>query len=146
MNENALHFHVGDGVDGFFVEDGIAFHNDLVTFDGNNFTGILVNEVFYPCAEYAGSEALANVFAKGFFITLYFVGHAEEFEDVFICFVTDSTEQGGYGEFFLTVDVCVHHVVDVGSKFHPRTFEGDNAGGINLGAVRVNGLTEEYTG
>src|SRR5690606_4624733 len=56
------------------------------------------------------------------------------------------TQQRSNREFLLTVDVCVHHVVDVGSKLHPCTFEGDYTGRIDFGTVGVNGLTEEHTG
>ena len=81
-----------------------------------------------------------------FFIGLHFIGHAEEFQDVFIGFKPDGTQQRGYREFFLTVDIREHHVIDVGGKFHPGSFEGDHAGGIDLGSVGVNALPEEYPG
>ena len=32
----------------FFVEHGIAFENDFITFNGNYFSGILIYEIFNP--------------------------------------------------------------------------------------------------
>ena len=57
----------------------------------------------------------------------------------------DGAQQGGDRKLFLAVDVCVHHQIDIGSKFHPRAFERYHTGTVYLRSVRVNALAKEHT-
>src|SRR5699024_942238 len=68
----------------------------------------------------------------------------EYLQNLLVAFVADGTQQGGDGQFLLTVDVGIHHVVDVRCELYPRPLERDDAGGVELGAVGVHALTEEY--
>src|SRR5690606_16487620 len=42
LDEYAFHIHFSNGIDCFFIENGIALHHDLVSFGGNNFTGVFI--------------------------------------------------------------------------------------------------------
>ena len=67
-------------------------------------------------------------------------------QDVAVVFVADGTQKRGYGQLLLTIDVGIHHVVDVGSELNPRSFEGDDTCRIEHCSVGMHALTEEYTG
>ena len=99
-----------------------------------------------PRASVSGSQAATSVFLKCFLFSLHFIGHAEEFENVFIGFITNRPEQCGYREFFLTVNIGIHDIVDVRSKFHPRTFERYYPGTVYFSTVGVYALAKEYAG
>ena len=75
-------------------------------------------------------------------VSLYCDG--ENVKDVLIGFVTDGAQQSGDRQFLFTVDIGVHHVVDVGRKFHPRTLERNDTGRIQHGAVGMLALTEKH--
>src|SRR5580704_5577990 len=83
---------------------------------------------------------------KCFFIHFHFIGHPKKCKYILICFISDRTQQGSNREFLFPVDIRKHNVIDIGCKFHPGTFKWNNACGINLGSVRMNRLTKEYTG
>ena len=50
------------------------------------------------------------------------------------------------GQFLLTVDVGIHHIVDVSCKLDPRTAERDDTGRVEFGTVGVGALSEETPG
>jgi hypothetical protein len=81
---------------------------------------------------------------QGLLVGFHLVGHAEELKDILVRLEADGAQEGSYREFLLPVDIRVHHVIDVRGEFHPRALEGDHAGGVDLGAVRVERLPEEY--
>ena len=68
----------------------------------------------------------------------HFVCKTENVDDVLIAIETDGTEQGGYRKFLLTVDVGIHHIVDVRSELDPGTFERDDSGRIEFRSVWMN--------
>ena len=128
-----------------FVKNAVAVQYDLVTLNGYYFTGVLINEVFRPATQYTGCKTAANMSSQGLLVYLHFISHAEKLQYVLICFITNCTEQCGYREFLFTVDVRVHHIVDVGSELHPCALERDNTCRVYFGSVRVNALSEEHT-
>ena len=67
----------------------------------------------------------------------------EQLKNLVIGRIPESAQQRGDRELLLPVDVCIHHIVNVGRKLHPRSTEGDDTGRVNGRAVGVDGLTEE---
>ena len=49
-----------------------------------------------------------------------------ELKDILIGIETDSAQKGCYRQLLLTIDVCVHDIVDVSSELNPRALEWDN--------------------
>ena len=66
--------------------------------------------------------------------------------DFLIGFETNGTEEGRHGQLLLTIDVCVHDIVDVSSKLNPRALEGNDTCGIQLCAVGMDAGAKEYAG
>ena len=57
---------------------------------------------------------------------------------------TNRTEECSYWQFLFTVDISVHHVVDVGSKLNPRALKWDNTRRVELRTIRVERLPKEH--
>ncbi len=98
---------------------GLTLDDDVVTLNGNNFTGILINEVLSPglhdvCGELTADSLLQSALLNGDFLS-----EVEDGEDVLILLVADGTEQRCNRQLLLTVDVSVHDIVDVSSKLNP---------------------------
>src|SRR5699024_6832890 len=70
----------------------------------------------------------------------------KNFENIFIAFKTYSPEKRGYRQFLLTIDIGIHHTVDIRSKFNPRSFKGNNPGRIEFRSVGVERLSKENAG
>ena len=136
---------IKDFLNVFFLDDGFTVDNYVVTLDWHNFASILVYKVFNPCSQNTGSEFSTDNFFQVRLVNLNFLCQSENFDDVLIAVKTDSTQQCSYGQFFLTVDVSIHHVVDVCSKFNPGTSERNDTCGIQLCSVSVSALSEEHT-
>ena len=130
----------------FFCNFRFALHNHLVALDRYNFARILVNEVFVPAFQHTGGQAFAKSLLHVLLINLNLFGQVEYLQDVAVVFVADGTQQRGYGQLLLTVDVGIHHVVDVGSELNPRTFEGDDTRRIEHRSVGMHALSEENAG
>ena len=127
----------------FFCNFRFALHNHLVALDRYNFARILVNEVFVPTFQHTGGQAFAKSLLHVLLVHLNLFGQVEDLQDVAVVFVADGTQQRGYGQLLLTVDVGIHHVVDVGSELNPRTFEGDDTRRIEHRSVGMHALSEE---
>ena len=121
--ENSFDIEFQDFFNVFFGKLFVAFYYHFGTFHRNDFTGIFVDEVLSPCVDHTGCELLADNLFKVRFGDFNLFGQGENVQNVFVRFETHSTEEGCDGEFLFTVDVGVHHVVDVCSEFHPRAFE-----------------------
>ena len=146
LKENRLHFRFPDLLDGFVIEDLTAFDDGDGTFDGNDLARIFILEVLGPGFEHLGGQFPAFVLFEGGFVGGDLVGQSENVDDVLVGVVTDGAEQGGNGQLLLSVDVGVHHVVDVRRELDPGTLERDDTRRIQLGAVGVHALVEEDTG
>ena len=124
----------------------LTFHDNLITLDGNHFTGILINEVLVPAFQHTGSQIATNHLLHVLLVHLHFLSEVENLKDILVSFKTDGTQKRGYGQLLLTIDVSIHHIVDVSCKLNPRTLERNNTCRIEHGSVGMNTLTEEHTG
>ena len=128
LEEDGLDIGVGDLLDRVVVEDFASFHDRDGPFDRDDFTGVLVFEVFGPGLQNLGCKLAALVLLEILLVDLDLVGKTEYVDDVFVRVVTDRAEKGCYRQLLLAVDICVHHVVDVRREFNPGTLERDDPG------------------
>ena len=134
-----------DDIDDLRRELFLTLDNDLVTFDGRYLTGVLIDEVLDGRFHDVTREFTPHASLECLTVNLHFLSEVEAVEDVLIGLKTDGAEQGGNRQFLLTVDVSIHDLVDVGCELDPRTAERDDTRRIELGAVRVDGRSEEHT-
>ena len=146
VQENGLGTAFENIFDVLLGEHGLTIDDNLITLDRNYLTGIFVNEVLDPRAQNTCSQLAADSLLQVGLCYLHLVGQIEDFENLLIGLEADSTEQGGYGQLLLTVDISIHHIVDVGSELDPRTLEGDDTCRVELRTVGMHALAEEYTG
>ena len=97
----------------------LTFQDNLITLDRNNLTGILINEVLVPALQYTGSQLRADNLLQSLLVNLHFLSKIKNLQDVLICLKADSSQQSGYRQLLLTVDVGIHHVVDIRSELNP---------------------------
>ena len=67
-------------------------------------------------------------------------------QNFLVGFETDGTKECRHGQLLLTIDVCVHDIVDVSSKLNPRALEGNDTCGIQLCSVGMDAGAKEYAG
>ena len=62
LYENAFYVHVHDHIDGFLVEDRVAFKHDFISLNGYYLAGVFINEIFHPAPQHASGQPATNVF------------------------------------------------------------------------------------
>ena len=129
----------------FRFNDSFTVNYYLVTFDRNNFTSIFIHKIFCPCFQYTSSQFASNNLFQVSFINLYILSQIENFKNILIIFKSHSSQQSCYRKFLLTVDVRIHHIVDIRSELNPRSFKRDNTSRIQFGTIGMDALTKEYT-
>ena len=129
----------------FIFQNNFPVHNDFVTLNRHHFTGILIHEIFHPGLQNTRSQPTANNFFQSRFGNIYFICQIKYLQDILIRLKSDSTQQRSHRQLFLPVNVSVHHIIDVRSKFNPRAFKRNNSGRIKFGTIRMNTLSEKYT-
>ena len=146
VQDDGLGTGISDQFDVLLFQDGLTVEHHLVPLDAHHFTRILIHKVFDPRLQNTCGQASTNGALQACLGDLYFVCEAKDIEDVAVRFEADGTQQCRHGQLFLSVDVRVHHAVDVGREFNPRTLERNDSRAVQLGTVRVAALTEEHTG
>ena len=146
VQQNRLGAALEDLIDMLLLENRLAIHDHVVSFDGDNLARILVHEVLDPRREHPRSQLAAYGFFEVGLVDLHLVRQVEDFQNLLVGLVTDGTQQRRNGQFLLTVDVSVHHVVDVRSELYPRTLERNDSRRIEFRSVRVHALSEEHAG
>ena len=97
----------------------LTLHDDLITLNGNHLTGILVNEVLIPTLQHTGSQFRTDILLQCSLVDLHLFRQVEDLEDFLICLKTYGTKQRRNRQLLLTVDVCIHHIIDVSGKLDP---------------------------
>ena len=146
VNQDRLDTGIHNHVDMLLFQFRLTINKDFGTFNRNHFSGVLVHEVFHPGANHTGSETGTDIFLQSGLAHFHFLGKVENFKDILIRFKPYRTQQRGDRQFLLTVDIRVHHIVDVGSELHPRPLERDDTGGVQLLTVGMVASPEENTG
>ena len=144
VQEDRLGTALDNFVDMALFEDRFAVHDDVVSLDGDHLARILVHEVLDPRRKHPRGQFAAHGLFEVGLVDLHLVRQIENFENLLVRLVTDGTQQRGDGQLLLTVDVGVHHVVDVRCELDPRTLERNDSRRVELGAVGVHALSEEH--
>ena len=144
MNQDGLHTTVEHLSHILFCENLLALNNDLITLDTDNLTGILINEVFHPRFLDTTSQLLSEMLLQVGLVDLHFFGQIEDFENILIILKTDSTQKRCHGQLLLTVDVGVHHIIDVSSELNPRALERNDTGTVELRTISMKAGTKEH--
>ncbi len=116
-----------------------------MTFDRYYFTSIFINEVFCPCLQNTCSQLSANHLLQISLVYFYFFSQVEDFKDILVIFKAYRSQKSSYRQFLLTVDIRIHHIVDVCCEFDPRALEWDNTSRVKFCTVSMYTLTEEHT-
>ena len=146
VEEHQLYPTLQDTLDIVFIEDGFAFQYDLHTLDGEHFAGVFIDKVFRPGFHHITGQLTTDGLFQVALVHLDFFRQVEERKDILIFLKTNGTKQRGHGQLLLTVDVGIHHVVDVRGKLNPASLERNDARAIQLRAVGVYARSEEHTG
>src|SRR5690554_2546919 len=72
VQQNSLGSRIKDLIYVFLFKNGITIQDNFVSFNGNNFTSVLINEILMPSFQYTGGQFPANVLFKTGFGGLYF--------------------------------------------------------------------------
>ena len=119
VEQDVLHAGFEDGIDMLLLKYGLTVDNHVVALYRHYLAGVLINEVLNPCAQHARRKLAPYGFLKVGLVDLDFLGKSEYLDDILIAFQTDGSQQRRHGQFLLTVNVSVHHIVDVSGKFYP---------------------------
>ncbi len=98
---------------------GFPVNDHLVPFNGNHFAGILIHEILYPGSENPGSQFPPYQLFDTRLGYLMFLGKVKNFQYLLVALESDGTKKGCYRKLLLPVDICKHHIVDVGGKLNP---------------------------
>ena len=118
--------------------------DDVVTLDAHHLARILVDEILHPARQNARGQLAAHGLLQVGLGHLHLVGQIEDLQNLLVGLESDGAQQRGYRQLLLTVDVGVHHVVDVRRELDPRSLERDDTRRVELRAVGVHALAEEY--
>ena len=144
MKQDALHARFEDPLDILVVESLLTVYDHFVALHGHHLASVRIGEVLYPRAEHAGGQPTAFGGLQSALADLDLLGQTENVDDVLVALQTDCAQKSSHGEFLLAVDVGVHHVVDVSGKLDPRAAERDDTAAVELRAVGMHALAEEY--
>ena len=145
MQQNSAHTRIKDILDMILLKHGLTVNHNVVTLNRHNLAGILIHEILNPCAQHPGSQLAANGLFQIGFVDPHLFGKVENLDDVLIALKPDGTQQRCHRQLLLTVDIGIHHIVDVCGKLNPRPAERDDTRRIKLRAVGMGALSEEHT-
>ena len=126
VEQNGFCAGLNDAVEHLLVDLRLTLYNHFVTLDGYHLGGILVHEVFRPSLHHVTCQTATDHLLLGGRSNLHLLSQVEAIKDILVALETYSAKQCGNRQFFLTVDVRIHHVVDVRRKLDPRTAERDD--------------------
>ena len=135
--ENFLHM--------FFLDYRLTVNHHIITLYGNHLAGVFIDEVFHPSLQYTCRQLSADSLFQVRFSNFNFFSKTEYLDNVLVTVKPYCTQQSRDRQFLLTVDVRVHHIVDVGGELYPRSSERDYTRRIELGTVGMCTLSEEHT-
>ena len=127
LEKDGLDVCVEDSFDVLFVEDDSSLDDRHGPFDRNDLSCVVIFEILSPGLENLGCEFPALVCLQGLLIDRNLVSEVEYVDDVLVRVVADSPEKCRYRQLLLTVDVGIHHVVDVCCEFYPGALERDDS-------------------
>ena len=130
--------------DVILCEFSLTLHDDFVTLDGNNLTGILVYEILIPAFQNTCGKLTSDGCLHVFLVDLDFFCKIKNLKDILVLLISNGTKKSRYRQFLLTVDISIHHIVDICGKLYPRAFERYDSRRIKHCAVCMHTLSEEH--
>ena len=97
----------------------LTFHDNLITLNRYYLTCVLIRELLVPALKHTCSKTLSNILLKVGFVYLNLVGEFKYLKYIPVSLKTNSTQKSCNRQLLLTVDICIHHIVNVGCKFNP---------------------------
>ena len=143
VNQNILNTRFKYDINVFRLDNCFTVNHDLITLNGNNFTGIFIHKILNPCLQDAGCQFTTNHLLQISLVDFHLLGQIEYLKNVLVVFKSDGSQQCSNRQFLFTVDISIHHIVDVRGKFNPRSLERNDTSRIQLGTIGVHALTEE---
>ena len=119
MQQHALRTRLQDDVNHLRRQLLFTLYHNLVTLDRRHLTGIFVHEVLDGRLHHIACQTATHASLQGLTVHLHLFRQVEAVQDVLVALKTDSTEQGRHRQLLLTVDVGIHHLVDIRSKLNP---------------------------
>ena len=144
MQQDILRAWIQDSLDIVAIQYRLTVDDNIVTFNRNHLTGILIYEILHPSLQNTSGQLTSDKLLQVCFRYLNLFRKVEDFKNISIAFKTNSSQKSSYRQFLFTVDVSVHHIVDVRSELDPWPLERDNTCGVQLRSVCVRALSEEY--
>ena len=92
VNNDAFHTRFQNLVHVICFNNHFAIEDNLVPFDRNNFTSIVIYEILEPGFDNPGGQFPSYNFFQVSLIHLNFIGETEDFKNILIGFITDGTE------------------------------------------------------
>ena len=132
-------------VDIIFCQLGFALHDDFVTLNRYNFTRILIYEVLIPALQHARCQLTTDSSLHVLLVDLQLFSKVKNLQDIFILLIAHCTKKGCYRQLLLTVDIGIHDIIDVCSKFNPWPLERDDTCTIKNSSIGMDALPEEHT-
>ena len=80
---------------------------------------ILIYEILHPSLQNTSGQLTSDKLLQVCFRYLHLFRKVEDFKNISIAFKTNSSQKSSYRQFLFTVDVSVHHIVDVRSELDP---------------------------
>ena len=145
MHKYTLRTALNDFFDVTFLNFGFTIDNHFIAFNRYHFTGILIHEILSPTLQNPCGKFTTYTGLKILLIDFYFLSQIKDFQNIPVIFEANSSQKSSNWQFFLTVDISIHHVVDIRSKFYPRTFKRNDTCRIQQSTICVHTLSEEYT-
>ena len=100
-----------------------SLKDNFCTLNRNDFARLFIYKIFYPRFQNTRSQFTTGVFFQISFGHFNLFRKAKDLKNVFILFKANSTQQSRNGKFLLTINVCIHYIVDIRSELNPRTLE-----------------------
>ncbi|CAI8266327.1 MAG: Uncharacterised protein [Flavobacteriia bacterium] len=119
VQQNGRYIRIQDFLYVVLLEHCIPIQDHLISLNGYNLSGILIHKILQPALQDTSCQFPAHHLFESGLGNFDLLGQIEYLKDVLVPFVSDGAQQGGQREFLLSIDVGVHHIVDVRRKFDP---------------------------
>ena len=145
MKQNSLRTTLNNLLNIISSKFSLTLHDYFITLDRYYFTSILINEVLIPTLQNTSSKLTTNSSLHILLVNLHLLSEIKNLKNILILFVTNSTQQCGYRQLLLTIDICIHYIVNVSCKFNPASLERNDTSRIKHGTICMNTLAKEHT-
>ena len=144
VQQDCLIARLDDVVDMRGFEHCFTVNKHFRALYAGHLAGIFIDKIFRPFFQHTDSQFTPKIFFQICFIHFHLFGQTKRFQNILVALVADGTQQCCNRQFFLAVDVGIHHIIYIRCKFNPRTAERNNARRIQFCTVGMNARTKEH--